>query len=244
MVVQQTNCVINKALSRSPGNRYGNCTEFVRALEEAERILAPVAKTAKSYHIHCMGHAHIDMNWMWGYNETASLTVDTFRTVLDLMKEYPDFKFSQSQASVYKIIEEHAPEMLTEIAGRVHEGRWELSASTWVENDKNMPSGESLSRHILYTKRYLSKLFDIDPKTIEIDFEPDTFGHNITTPEVCAQGGVKYYYHCRGREAAPCAYVWKSRAGGELLVKSLETASPQSWASTAPIRCTFTTAPC
>ena len=189
-----------------------------KALEEAERILAPVAKTAKSYHIHCMGHAHIDMNWMWGYNETASLTVDTFRTVLDLMKEYPDFKFSQSQASVYKIIEEHAPEMLTEIAERVHEGRWELSASTWVENDKNMPSGESLSRHILYTKRYLSKLFDIDPKTIEIDFEPDTFGHNITTPEVCAQGGVKYYYHCRGREAAPCAYVWKSRAGGELLV--------------------------
>ncbi len=189
-----------------------------KVLDEAEQTLAPMAKTAKSYTIHCMGHAHIDMNWMWGYNETASLTVDTFRTVLDLMKEYPEFKFSQSQASVYKIIEEHAPEMLDEIKQRVHEGRWELSASTWVENDKNMPSCESLSRHILYTKRYLAKLFDIDPKGIEIDFEPDTFGHNITTPEVCAQGGVKYYYHCRGREAAPCAYVWRSRAGAELLV--------------------------
>jgi alpha-mannosidase len=34
-----------------------------------------------------VGHAHIDMNWMWGYDETASITLDTFRTMLDLMNE-------------------------------------------------------------------------------------------------------------------------------------------------------------
>ena len=40
---------------------------------------------------------HIDMNWMWGYQETAAVTVDTFRTMLDLMNEYPEYKFSQSR---------------------------------------------------------------------------------------------------------------------------------------------------
>lgn len=196
--------------------------------EAAEALLENVAPAAKSYTAHCIGHAHIDMNWMWGYNETASVTVDTFRTVLDLMKEYPDFTFAQSQASTYRIIEENAPEMLDEIRQRVHEGRWEVSASTWVENDKNMPSGESLARHILYTKKYLSKLLDISPDSMQLDFEPDTFGHNISVPEVCAKGGVKYYYHCRGREQSPCAYVWKSRAGHELLVYN-----EPSWYNTA-----------
>lgn len=183
-----------------------------------EQMLMPISDIAKSYVVHCVSHAHIDMNWMWGFQETASVTVDTFRTVLDLMKEYPDFTFAQSQASTYKIIEEYAPEMLDEIKARVREGRWEVSASTWVETDKNMPNGESLARHILYTKRYLSKLLDISPESLKLDFEPDTFGHNISVPEICAKGGVKYYYHCRGNSSDEFIYRWRARSGAELLV--------------------------
>ena len=156
------------------------------------------------------------MNWMWGYQETAAVTADTFRTVLDLMKEYPDFTFSQSQASVYRIIEQNAPYMIPEIKQRIHEGRWELSASAWVECDKNMPNGESLSRHILYTKRYLSKLFEIEPDTIRMDFEPDTFGHNLNVPEILQNGGVDYYYHCRGFNDFNI-YNWMSPSGKRIL---------------------------
>ncbi len=186
---------------------------------EAEQVLLPLQEKAKSYRVHCISHAHIDMNWMWGYQETVSVAVDTFRTVLDLMKEYPGFTFAQSQASTYEILEKYAPDMLDEVRKRVREGRWEVSASTWVETDKNMPNGESLARHILYTKRYLSSLLGIPAETLNFDFEPDTFGHNITVPEICAEGGVKYYYHCRGNaEENNDAYVWRARSGAELLV--------------------------
>ncbi len=187
------------------------------AAKEAENALMPLSAAAKAYKVRCVAHAHIDMNWMWGYQETAAIVVDTFRTMLTLLQEYPDFTFSQSQASVYRIIEEHCPEMLAEIKRYVHEGRWELAASTWVEADRNMPSGESMCRHILYTKRYLSRLFDISPDDIELDFEPDTFGHNISVPEVLEKGGVKYYYHCRGGQGENI-YRWKGRGGSELLV--------------------------
>ena len=183
-----------------------------------EEMLADLSPAAKALKVYCISHAHIDMNWMWGYQETAAVTVDTFRTVLNLMKEYPDFTFAQSQASTYKIIEENAPEMLDEIKKYVHEGRWEITASTWVETDKNMPNGESLSRHILYTKRYLAKLFDIDPDSLRIDFEPDTFGHNANVPEICQNGGVDYYYHCRGNDDSPDVYRWRSKSGREILV--------------------------
>ena len=210
---------IEKALDRLLAAAEENGGAVTRAdVLKAEEALAPLSKAAKSYRVHCVGHAHIDMNWLWGYQETAALTIDTFRTVLDLMKEYPDFTFAQSQASTYEIVQKYAPEMLDEIKARVHEGRWEVSASTWVENDKNMPSGESLARHILYTKRYLSKLLDIPAESLTFDFEPDTFGHNVSVPEVCNQGGIKYYYQCRGNSDAEFAYIWRARSGAELLV--------------------------
>jgi len=61
-------------------------------------------------------------------------------------------------------------DMLEEIRARVKEGRWEVTASTWVEADKNMPNGESMARHILYTKRYLSRLLDIEPESLNPRF--------------------------------------------------------------------------
>ena len=187
--------------------------------ENVEMALADLSKAAKEYVIHCVGHAHIDMYYQWGYQETVSITTETFRTMLTLMNEYPDFTFSQSQASVYEIVEKYDPAMLAEIRERVHEGRWELAATQWVESDKNMPNGESLCRHIYYTKRYLADIFGIDPDTLRIDYEPDTFGHNANVPEILQDGGVDYYYHCRGIDPRG-PYRWQSPSGKEVIAYS------------------------
>ncbi|MEG0711477.1 MAG: hypothetical protein RR448_04450, partial [Niameybacter sp.] len=109
---------------------------------EVEGSLTHIGKELREYTVHCVGHAHIDMNWLWGWHETVSVIIDTFKTMLQLLKEYKDFTYSQSQASTYKIIEEYCPEMIEEIKKYVHEGRCELAASTWVENDRNMSNGE------------------------------------------------------------------------------------------------------
>lgn len=186
-------------------------------VSQAEEMLMPLSDEAKSLEMICAAHAHIDMNWMWRWDETVAITLDTFRTMLDLMKEYPDFTFSQSQASVYKIVADMAPKMLKEIKERIKEGRWEVTAATWVEADKNIPNGESMARHILYTKQYLAELLEIDPDTLNLDFEPDTFGHSINVPEALASGGIKYYYHCRGDEG-PCLVRWKAPSGRSIIV--------------------------
>ncbi len=185
---------------------------------ESESILLPMRQDAKSLCVHCVAHAHIDMNWEWGYQETASLTIDTFRTILDLMHDYENFTFAQSQAATYEMVEKFAPFMLEEIKARIKEGRWEVTASAWVETDKNLPCGESLARHILYTKRYLSRLLDLSPDSLLIDFEPDTFGHNLSVPAICQSGGVKYYYHCRGNSRPAHLYRWQGKEGSELIV--------------------------
>ena len=153
-----------------------------QACEEAEEILEPIAEEAKSYELILAAHAHIDMNWMWSFNETVSIVLATFRSILNIMDQYPEFCFSQSQASVYKIVEEYDPELMERIKARIAEGRWEVTASAWVETDKNMPSGESLLRHIQYTREYLSKVWGV--KDFDLDFSPDTFGHSANVPEI------------------------------------------------------------
>ena len=59
---------------------------------EIEQALMPMQADCKKYRLMLCGHAHIDMNWMWRYDETVQITLDTFATVLKLMREYPDFK--------------------------------------------------------------------------------------------------------------------------------------------------------
>ena len=80
-------------------------------VEETEAKIQALAEEAKGYTLLCAAHAHIDMNWLWRFDETVAVTLDTFRTMLTLMTEYPGFIFSQSQAAVYRIVEEHDPEM-------------------------------------------------------------------------------------------------------------------------------------
>ena len=184
------------------------------ALEDAMR---PASALAKSITVSCVAHAHIDMNWQWRYDETAMLTVDTLRTMLALMEEYPAFTFAQSQASVYQIIADYAPELLPAIRARIREGRWEVTASHWVETDKNMPNGESLTRHLLYTRQYLKDLLELADDQFEIDFEPDTFGHGANVPEILRSGGVKYMYHCRGYDGHSL-YRWQSPSGAQVTV--------------------------
>lgn len=187
--------------------------------ERAEEILMPISEEAKTYELYCAAHAHIDMNWQWAWDETVKIVIDTTNSILKIMEEYPEFKFSQSQASVYKILEDYAPDLLVKVKEKVHEKRWEVSASTWVEADKNMPDGESAVRQILYAKRYLSQLLDIPMDSMELDFEPDTFGHHINVPEILHQANIKYYYHCRGmNDCEYQLYVWRAPSGAEILV--------------------------
>lgn len=185
-------------------------------VSECEGMLKKTASKLKSVTVHMVSHAHIDMNWMWSYDETVAVALDTFATMLRLMDTYPDFTFSQSQASVYRIVQKYNPDMLRRIAEKVHEGRWEVSSATWVEHDKNMSAGETQIRQVLYAKKFFKEIFGLDYDDIKLDFEPDTFGHSVNVPAILSGVGVKYYYHCRAYMGNKL-YRWQAPNGGELL---------------------------
>ncbi len=186
------------------------------ACKAAEAKLLIFSDRAKELTLHCVAHAHIDMDWMWGLHETVDVALNTFRTMLDLMDEYEDFTYSQSQCAVYKMTQFYDPALFRRLKARVQEGRFEFAGSSWVELDKNMPSLESMARHILYTKQYLNKTFGIPFEDVNLDFHPDSFGHSSSIPEIFRAGGIKYFYHCRGLDG-DYLYLWRGPSGAEVL---------------------------
>jgi alpha-mannosidase len=143
-----------------------------------------------SFYCHFIFHSHIDAVWLWPVESTIEACHKTFKSILHLMKRYPNLHFSQSSAQYYKWMEEKYPKIFEEIKRRVKEGRWEIVGGMWVEPDCNMPSGESLVRQFLYGKNYFKEKFGVD---VKIAWLVDSFGYPWTLPQICKKSGVQYF---------------------------------------------------
>lgn len=138
-----------------------------------------------------VGHAHIDVAWLWTLGQTRRKSGRTFSTVLRLMEQYPGYKFSQSQPQLYQYTEENYPEIFAQIKERVKEGRWETMGGTWVEPDCNAIGAESLARQFLLGRSYFRRHFgDVDTPVLWL---PDTFGYSWALPQLIKQAGMKYF---------------------------------------------------
>jgi alpha-mannosidase len=168
--------------------------KFNEMRKNIEKLLLDFKPYAKKFKVHLIGHAHIDMNWLWTNEDTINVILRDFSTVNNLMKKYNDLTFSQSQTHVYKVVEEKDKFLFEKVREKVKEGRWDITASAWVENDLNMSDGESIVRHIIYSKKYIKEKFK---KDVEIMWCPDTFGHPQTVPTIIKNGGINYYYFMR-----------------------------------------------
>ena len=59
----------------------------------------------------CVGHTHIDCAWLWTLKQTREKVQRSFSTVLALMGQYPEYRFTSSQAFLYKNLKEEAPDL-------------------------------------------------------------------------------------------------------------------------------------
>jgi alpha-mannosidase len=163
---------------------------FDASLRQVQGKLQLLNPYLKQFTVRAVGNSHIDMAWLWPWTETVEVVRNTFQSVLDLMREYPDLKFTMSSARTYEWMQEKYPDLFEQIKARVKEGRWEVVGGMWVEPDLNMPDGESLVRQILVGKRYFQKNFGAD---IKIGWNPDSFGYNWQLPQIYKKSGMDYF---------------------------------------------------
>ena len=167
--------------------------EFENSLLEGQRIMAPaLARRAplSAPKAGVIGHSHMDTAWLWHVGETIKKCARTYSNQLNLMEQYPEYKFVQSSAYHGEMIRQHYPELFERIRKKVQEGRYEPNGGVWVECDCNITSGESMIRQFLWGQRFTKKYYNYLSDAFWL---PDTFGYSAAIPQIMKGCGVKYF---------------------------------------------------
>ena len=144
--------------------------------------------------MYLIGNAHLDPVWLWRWQEGFAEILATYRSALDRMKDFPEFKFTSACSLYYEFIEKMDPAMVEEIKARVEEGRWNIVGGWALQPDCNMPSGESFARHGLVGQRYFKGKFGRMATTA---YNVDSFGHNASLPKIFRASGMENYVFMR-----------------------------------------------
>jgi alpha-mannosidase len=110
---------LREALSRAAASLHRYSDEEAAA---ARAILAPILSQrggAAALTISAVGHAHMDLAWLWPIRETMRKCGRTFATALHLMQRYPGYVFGASQPQQYAWVKERYPELYAGIKRRV-----------------------------------------------------------------------------------------------------------------------------
>ncbi|MEO6913755.1 MAG: hypothetical protein ABI182_07040, partial [Candidatus Baltobacteraceae bacterium] len=175
-----------------------------------------------------IGHSHLDVAWLWTYEQAQRKALRTFAIALELLERDPSFIFSQSQPQLYRFVQDADPAFFDRVREQVRAGRFNSTiAALWVEPDCNIPSGESLLRQLLFGYEYCRDVLDSAPK---VAWLPDSFGFANTLPMLLQHAGIEYFattkleWNDTTRFPYP-QFIWRAPDGSEVtaaLMKSYD----------------------
>ncbi|NLK28504.1 MAG: alpha-mannosidase, partial [Clostridiales bacterium] len=202
--------------------------EFLTCLEKANQLLKEALQEKNSANVPYagfIGHSHMDTAWLWDQNETLKKCARTYSNQMNLMEQYPDYKFIQSSAYHSAIIKENYPDLFEDIKQKIAEGRYEPNGGVWIECDCNIPSGESMIRQFLWGQRFTREHFDY---TSDSFWLPDTFGYSVSLPQIMKGCGVKYFLTTKmawgdTTDFPYDTFYWKGLDGTKVLVHMNKT---------------------
>lgn len=165
-----------------------------------------------------VGHAHLDLAWLWTPNEARVEALDTARSAVSLLGEHPTASFVMSQAVTYSWIQDDDPATFRAIRDLVDAGRWEAVGGWWAEPDLFGASPESIAKHLEVGQEAFASLVG---QPCAIGFAPDTFGHPEWLPRLLLDVGIDTYVITRpGAHEAnlPPVFRWRGGDGAEVVV--------------------------
>jgi alpha-mannosidase len=134
-------------------------------------------------------YTHLDDVWRWSYPQVIrDFLKHTLEDNFAAFEQNPNYVFNWSGASRYQMIQEYYPEKYEELKQWVAAGRWYPSGSSWVENDVNVPSTESIIRQLLMGTQYFQKEFGKESREFML---PDCFGFPFSLPSVLNHCGIR-----------------------------------------------------
>ncbi|MFW5751589.1 MAG: alpha-mannosidase, partial [Planctomycetota bacterium] len=155
------------------------------------RVYSELRGCAWEGEVALVGHAHMDLVWLWPERVTRRKGVHFFSTVLRLLERYPEFTFLQSQPALYEMVAERAPGLMPAVRAHIASGRWEATGAMEVEADTIIPCGEALARNLIYGQQRFVELCGRPSRTLWL---PDVFGYSACLPQMLRQVGVDRFF--------------------------------------------------
>ncbi|HTW83985.1 MAG TPA: glycoside hydrolase family 38 C-terminal domain-containing protein [Candidatus Sulfotelmatobacter sp.] len=147
---------------------------------------APADGAGETIDVPLVGHAHLDVAWLWTYDATRRKALRTFATALRQVETTP-YVFAQSQPQLYAWVAAADRALFERIRARLG-GGWDAGVATmWVEPDCHAPSGESLLRQFAHGIRWMRDELGVEPT---VAWLPDSFGFPGSFPTLAAHAGV------------------------------------------------------
>lgn len=137
-----------------------------------------------------LGHAHLDLAWLWNIDETVRKAGRTFSRQIYNLEKYPSYIFGASQPVEYLFVKQSYPALYEKIKEKAAQGRLEPLGGMWTEPDVNLTSGESLIRQIYYGKKFFKEEFGFEPKVCWL---PDSFGFSASLPQILKKCGLDFF---------------------------------------------------
>ncbi|MDJ0588913.1 MAG: alpha-mannosidase [Pleurocapsa sp. MO_226.B13] len=216
-----------------------NSDRFAYDLQELRSNLLPLAENIKQRCFNLLGHAHLDMAWLWTTTETKEVAQRTFESVFSLQQNFPALTFGHTSPALYQWIESDRPELFTQIQNAVGLNQWELLGGMWIEPETNLVSGESLIRQLLYGQQYYQEKFgDI----CKVAWLPDSFGFTWQLPQILKQCGIEYFVtgklHWNDTTEFPHGCFWWESPDGTRLLTLMSPPNVTGVMDTNPITMT------
>ncbi|MBE9069776.1 alpha-mannosidase, partial [Leptolyngbya cf. ectocarpi LEGE 11479] len=197
----------------------GSSGDVHQRLASLRQCLLPYGDWVKQRQIHCVGHAHLDLAWLWPVADTWRAAERTFESVLALQQDFPELTYTHSSPALFAWLEVNRPELFGRIQQQVAQGMWSIDAGLWVEPELNIAGGEAIARQILYGQRYCQEKFATRSL---IAWLPDTFGFCSQLPQLLKLGGVEVFATQKLRwndttQFSHELFRWQAPDGSEIL---------------------------
>lgn len=212
---------INEVMIKCPNEK--SKEEIMAGVREALKISRPFfnGKNTRIFgHVGLIGHSHLDSAWLWPYKETIRKSARTFTNAMNMMDQFPDYKFVQSSALHGEWMKKYYPEIFERMKKYIAAGKYEPNGGVYVECDCNITSGEFLIRQFLFGQLFTRENYGYTSDTFWL---PDTFGYSANIPQIMNGCETKYFvtqkmYSCEVNAPAAETFKWRGIDGSEVMV--------------------------
>ncbi|MCS7009445.1 MAG: hypothetical protein NZL93_05870, partial [Chthoniobacterales bacterium] len=187
--------------------------------KKLREIFDHLSQPLPNLHATTIGHAHIDLVWLWPEDITEAKLVHTFSTVERLLDQYPEFIFSHSQPAAYRLLKKRSPELYNQVLSRIQQSRWEPVGALEVEADTFLPTGEALARSFLLGQQQFQNISGYKSLVLWL---PDSFGFSASIPTLMAEFDVPFFFSAKlaWSESSRFPYTsfrWRGMDGSEVI---------------------------